>query len=78
MSYNKNWIDAVNIKNISEKLKKSNLIGDEQLLQIEESHKEKFYSPNLFVRIGLFIFTFILANSALGIFWNVNCFRFQQ
>ncbi len=67
MSYNKNWIDALNIKAKSLQLKNNNLISEDQLKQINETYKPDFYSPNLFVRIGLFIFTFVLATSALGI-----------
>jgi len=71
MSYNKNWIDAINIKANSARLKNNNLISEEQLNQINATYKEEFYSPNMFVRIGLFIFTFILANSALGILGTI-------
>ena len=68
MSYNKSWMDGENIRAVSKKLMNNKLINEVQFKQIEEQHKEHFYSPNLFVRIGLFIFTFILANSVLGIF----------
>lgn len=78
MSYNKNWIDALNIKANSVRLKNHNLVSEEQLNRINENYKENFYSPNMFVRIGLFIFTFILSNSALGIFGAMMAIPFSN
>lgn len=78
MSYNKNWIDSINIKANSIRLKNHNLVSDEQLNRINENYKENFYSPNMFVRIGLFIFTFILSNSALGIFGAMIAIPFSN
>jgi hypothetical protein len=44
------------------------LISLEQLDSILKKYKTEFYSPNLFVKIGLFIFTFFVVSAAYGFF----------
>lgn len=44
------------------------LISTEQMSIILKNYKVGFYSPNLFIKIGLFIFTSFIVSSALGSF----------
>jgi len=53
------------------KLSVHNQISNEQYNTAREYFKDQFYSPNIFIRAGLFFFTLILANAALGIVGSI-------
>lgn len=67
IAYNKNWLDALLIKENAGRWQAEGLISNEQLTQIKEQHPSPFYSPNLFVRIGLGLFCFILLSAGAGL-----------
>jgi len=68
IAYPKQLIEALKIKAITAEWKKKNLINEETAATIEKTYKEGLYTPTLFIRIGLFLFTAVLAFAALGLF----------
>lgn len=67
MSYNRKYIAFDFIRNIAAKLFLWKLISPEQKISVDDAFKTPFYTPTFFIRAGLFIFTLILINAALGI-----------
>jgi len=67
MGYDKNQIARIYINDIAAKFAAAKLITVEQFHQIKNDFKYGLYTPSFFVRIGIFIFTSILLNAALGI-----------
>jgi hypothetical protein len=51
------------------------LLSTEQMAAVLKNYKTAFYNPNLFIKIGLFIFTWFVIFSALG-FYSVAFFSF--
>lgn len=65
--YNKTWLKNLNLQN---QLKRAHRLGDitaEELKHMEEKYPVGFYSPNIFVRAGLFILTLIITSFAGGL-----------
>ncbi len=67
IAYNTNWLDALLTKDSARKWHEKGLLSAEKWKAIEGHYPSNFYSPNLFVRIGLAIFTLILLMAAGGI-----------
>lgn len=67
IAYNKDWLDALLTKDAAQKWHQKGLLSDEKWQAIQDQHPSNFYSPNLFVRIGLAMFTLILLSSAAGL-----------
>jgi len=67
LAYNKTWIENRNIRSKVSIWQKKNIISKTKLEEINENYKEEFYSPNFFVRLGLFIFSLILLIAAEGL-----------
>ncbi|MBC7774288.1 MAG: hypothetical protein H7246_02535 [Phycisphaerae bacterium] len=67
IAYNSNWLDALLTKDTAQKWHKKGLLSDEKWQAIEAAYTSNFYSPNIFVRIGLAIFTLILLMAAGGL-----------
>ena len=67
MSYNIKELLNRQISFVSGKLAAFSLITAEQHKSIRENFTSRLYSPSVFVRIGLFIFTMILIFAASGI-----------
>lgn len=65
--YNKEWIDNLRIQKTAEKLFHKKFISQTQLTEIQQQFVSGYRHTNLFVRIGMFLFTFILAISAIGL-----------
>ena len=65
--YNKTWLNNLRIKDTAENWFHKSLIGQPRLTTVNEHYVSGYKHTNLFVRIGLFLFTFILANSAIGL-----------
>jgi hypothetical protein len=68
IAYNKSWLDNLNNKEEIESAFSSKSINAEEKEKFDLLYAVKFYSPNLFVRIGLFILTAIIAIFTMGIF----------
>ncbi len=65
--YNSKWLDNLRIKQEAADYFKKKWIDAAQLESIKNNHPESFYIPNIFIRIGLFIFTAILTSAILGL-----------
>lgn len=59
IAYPSQLFDDVSVKETAEKWQKNGLIESESLKAIESKHPLSFYSPGLFTRIGIFIFTWL-------------------
>jgi len=69
-AYNKSWVDALIVKTFSKKLLQKQLLSESQYQLVKEKFFENFYTPNIFICIGLFFFTFILVScSAALVIW---------
>ncbi|SHG78375.1 hypothetical protein [Pedobacter caeni] len=65
--YNKTWLNNLDLQN---QLKRAHRLGDitaEELKHLEEKYPVGFYSPNIFMRVGLFILTYIITGFAGGL-----------
>ena len=67
IAYNRDWLDALAIKEAAEEWHKKGMLTDEKWQAIKEAHPSDFYSPNVFVRIGLAIFGLILMLAIMGL-----------
>ncbi|MDO8366955.1 MAG: hypothetical protein Q7T20_09175 [Saprospiraceae bacterium] len=67
IAYNTDWLDALLTKDTARKWHEKGLLSDEKWHIIQERHVSNFYSPNVFIRIGLAIFTLILLLAAGGL-----------
>jgi len=67
IAYNTDWLDALLTKDTAQKWHEKGLLSDEKWQAVQEHHPSNFYSPNVFVRIGLAIFTLILLTAAGGL-----------
>jgi hypothetical protein len=67
IAYNTNWLDALRVKTTASTWHTQGLLSDEKWQAIQEHYPANFYSPNVFVRIGLAIFTLILLVAAAGL-----------
>jgi len=65
--YNKEWLDNLRIQETAEKWFRKSFISVLQLNTVKEQFFCGYKHTNLFVRIGLFLFTLILANSSIGL-----------
>jgi hypothetical protein len=68
IAYNKHWLDNLNNKKEIESAFASASISAGEKEKLGSLYPVEFYSPNLFVRIGLFILTAIIAIFTMGIF----------
>lgn len=67
IAYNTQWLDALSVKEQAGKWYKKGLITQPQWQEIQARFVSGFYSPNFFVRIGLFFFCWILTSSTFGL-----------
>ncbi len=67
IAYNIEWLDALLTQDAARDWHQKGLLSDEKWQAVQDQHKADFYSPNVFVRIGLAIFCFILLLAAAGI-----------
>lgn len=73
IAYNREWLDALSTKEAAEQWHKKGLLSDEKWKTVQERHHTGFYSPNVFVRIGLAVFCLILLLAMLGLMgWIVE------
>jgi len=71
MSYNRTFIEARKIRELALNLTSLDFISKDQLAKIISAFSDPLYVPSFFVRIGLIIFTFILANAGMGIMFLI-------
>lgn len=68
IAYNREWLDALRISDTAYSWHKNGLLTADELEALEVQKPVPFYSPNLFIRIGLGIFCLILMYAAMGLF----------
>ena len=67
LAYNKKFLDAVEMNKEARLWHSSKFISAETLKNINEKHVSELYTPNIFIRIGLFIFTIISVSAGLSL-----------
>jgi uncharacterized membrane protein YgcG len=65
--YNKTWLDNLKIHHLAEDELNANCITTTELNAIKQKYPVGFYTPGIFIRIGLFILTFIIVGFATGL-----------
>lgn len=73
IAYNQEFINNLALVKKAKQWYARNFISDVQMVTIQKKYSTNFYNPNLFVKIGLFIFTSIAISAALG-FYMLFCF----
>jgi hypothetical protein len=68
IAYNPTWLDALLTRDTARKWHQKGLLSDEKWNVVQERYQAPFYTPNVFVRIGLAFFCFILLMAAIGLF----------
>lgn len=68
IAYNKAWLRNKQLMAKAKQWYGQQLLSAEQFAAAEAQYPHNFYSPNLFVKIGLFIFTWISLSAALGLY----------
>ena len=68
IAYNTNDLDALIISEQTEIWQKKELISIDKLKEIKAHYLTHFYSPNIFMRVGAFIFCCILIFAFFGLF----------
>ena len=66
-AYRTEWLDALEIHQLAGRWRNKKWVGTEQHRQIETHFPAPFYTPQFFVRLGLFLFTAFLTLCAIGL-----------
>ena len=67
IAYNNEWLNNLQVRNEADKANEDNCISKEEKEKIDAAYPAGFYTPNPFVRIGLFILTCVIAIFSLGL-----------
>ena len=67
IAYNQEWLDARLTQDTAREWQAKGLLSSLQWQAIQERYRANFYSPNVFVRIGLAIFCLILMLAVAGL-----------
>jgi hypothetical protein len=67
IAYNEQWLNNLYVQDEANRAFESDCIGKEEKERILLAYPAGFYSPNFFVRIGLFILTCIIVQFSLGL-----------
>lgn len=67
IAYNREWLDTLATTDAAKEWHKKGLLSDEKLQAIQAQNTSNFYTPNIFVRIGLAVFGFILMLAVMGL-----------
>jgi len=74
-AYNRTWLDALATREAAGRWFENGLLSDEKWQAVQERYRTGFYTPNVFVRIGLAVFCLILLLATVGLttlMLNVN------
>lgn len=66
-AYNPLWSENDFIQKTTQKWLKKGFLSKEQSLEIEKAYPHDYYDPNIFLKIGLFIFTNLAASVAVSL-----------
>jgi len=75
LTYNKSWIDNLEIQKQSAKWLKKNLITKEEHENVKREYPTSYHESNFIIRIGMFIFSLIVIFSSIGLF---GLFAFRE
>ena len=65
-AYNEIWVDNIGNQSIIENWHEQKLLNDQQFDVAQKEFPVRFHRSNIFVKIGLFIFTIIVASASIG------------
>jgi hypothetical protein len=68
IAYNKKWLYDIFVRGQADRALNNNYISKEEHEKIGTAFRSFFYTPNIFVRIGLFILTVVIALFTFGLF----------
>ena len=68
IAYNKTSLHNNDVRKQATAAFENNLLSAEELQQIKEKYPVQFYTPNFFIRIGLFILTGIIVSFSFSLF----------
>jgi hypothetical protein len=66
-AYNPLWSENDFIQKIAQKWLKQGFLSKEQSSEIEKAFPHEYYNPNIFLKIGLFVFTILAASFSISI-----------
>jgi hypothetical protein len=66
--YNKEWLDNLAIVKAAKRWLKQEIISKEEYAKVVNTYPPEYKESNIFLRIGMFIFTLIIGGSAFGLF----------
>jgi hypothetical protein len=70
IAYNTQWLDWLAVRTQARKWTNQQLLSPEQWQSVDSRFPAAFYSPNFFIRTGLFVFCWILVCSLLGLLFS--------
>lgn len=76
--YNTTLLSNIAIVNKAKQWYARNLISTEQMGKIIAQYPVTYFKPNIFIKIGLFVFTWFLVSAALGIYSLFTAMIFTQ
>lgn len=65
--YNNSWLANLLIREEAEKARKAEAISIDEQKKIADKYPVGFYTPNIFIRIGLFILTCVIVSFSVGL-----------
>src|ERR1041385_5793011 len=68
IAYNKTLLNNLRINKVTKWWFANGLISTEQMGKVIRNYKTDHFKPNIFIRIGLFIFSFLIIGAALGLY----------
>jgi hypothetical protein len=68
IAYNRETLDNRHIQQQAKEALAKKIITEAEYQRIREAYPYKLYSPNIFIRFGLFLLTVLIVTGALGIF----------
>lgn len=68
IAYDRTELDALRIRDTAREWHRQGLLSEEKWQAVSAHYPVRFYSPNVFVRIGLAVFTVVLLLAAAGLY----------
>jgi uncharacterized membrane protein YgcG len=66
-AYNPQWSENDFIQKTAQKWPKQGFLSKEQFSEIEKTYAHDYYDPNIFLKIGLFVFTILAASVSVSL-----------
>ena len=68
IAYNNEWLGNLLVRRQADKALNNNCISTEERDKVYAAYTAPFYTPNIFVRIGLFVLTWVILIFTMGLF----------